>query len=887
MNNHATFSMDTEIIPQNMGETLEMDDTLAALQLLSKHSSGRAQQLSDSLASHLANLTMDIPEFKSPSGASNPLMRSTACADSILNSLTKIASGGSQTSQEIGQLEQEKRELEQDAQAVETALILRKNSDIAAMNISSQKYDVAAEAVSKFLELMKWDRLTDRAKAYAGEYTIQQLENAHRNLRETLLGKYEHAVQKSDLQTLGKLTPLLQQIELEEEAVGLYIRYLQTITSDGMSNNNNANASPPPSHTLMARVYNCAVAVLRHHLPMVSHCLHKAKGDAAVIQLIHFQVEKFAIPLFQQYARDRNLQSVARNAHHVYDILEDRYAGGTDSLVNDGANDDEDAAGSGNDCGFSVEVGSMADVDAAMEEVALCLQHAESYTRFIQHTAREVNKARELRFKARQQSLRMERERQEWATGMSKSQQPVEEEEAVYEALEIFPVRTELDEIVAEVGGYYSGIERCLLLASMQRAFGISEHDSGYCRPLSLQGRSSTVGSRAVQTEIVETCLYAAKRSVQRAFATGHTGTSSAMANFCSDNLGSILMQVMIQRVEQFGVSKLKPGEGLLVGSAGIFNASNLIRQGTNVGSVVVGGQTIDESTRRRKTQQQIATVCATFNDMEVAVNHIQQLESILLDLINRGFPPGVHETEHLRMCVKSLTNVMEGFEAASNGAIDSLVSTLKPRIRSIVGEAVGSEGGSASAFMSSSVIGGGKAVDRTTVRMDYNLDEETYQILQLSEGYITRLCYLIDELVEPLQPYLAPRLWDALFIGVLGVTAKRLETSLRKCQFTALGALTLDSDVRDILSFAKERLDSPELNSNVALYKACLPLSRLLQISKLLSVDDLDDVVDLISSSKRKGNWDLKLEDAKAFLSLRVEFVESKVNQLLRIDVR
>ena len=75
----------------------------------------------------------------------------------------------------------------------------------------------------------------------------------------------------------------------------------------------------------------------------------------------------------------------------------------------------------------------------------------------------------------------------------------------------------------------------------------------------------------------------------------------------------------------------------------------------------------------------------------------------------------------------------------------------------------------------------------------------------------------------------------------------------------------------------------SSEFNSsNVALCNACTPLSRLLQIAKLMNLDDLEDVLDLISSSKRKGNWDLKIEDSKSFLSLRVEFEQSLVEQLL-----
>jgi len=90
---------------------------------------------------------------------------------------------------------------------------------------------------------------------------------------------------------------------------------------------------------------------------------------------------------------------------------------------------------------------------------------------------------------------------------------------------------------------------------------------------------------------------------------------------------------------------------------------------------------------------------------------------------------------------------------------------------------------------------------------------------------------------------------------------------------------------MRDLLSYAKEKLDSPELKSNMALYRACIPLARLLQISRLVNVDDWEDVVDLISSSKREGNRDLKLDDAKVFLSLRREFDSEKVNELLRID--
>jgi conserved oligomeric Golgi complex subunit 4 len=116
------------------------------------------------------------------------------------------------------------------------------------------------------------------------------------------------------------------------------------------------------------------------------------------------------------------------------------------------------------------------------------------------------------------------------------------------------------------------------------------------------------------------------------------------------------------------------------------------------------------------------------------------------------------------------------------------------------------------------------------------------------------------------------------------GLTAPIAVLATHQRRFTALGALSLDSDMRDLLNYAKDRLDCLDYSSNVALMKGCPPLGRLMQIAKLLNVDDLEDVLDLISASKRKGNWDLSIEDTKSILCLRVEFESGRIQDLLRL---
>ena len=859
--------------PKTMAQSLDSESPAESLRALAYVSAAKAERLSQELNLHIASYVVDLPELLSKDN--EDISTTIACADSILQSLTKIATGGTQASQEIRTLEEKKRALEQQAQDVETALSLRRNSDLAAEALSSQKYAVAAQAVHEYTEHKKMNRHTKRALAYAGEYTVQQIETTKRVLCETLLQRYQVAVSSSNLQMLGDLTPLLSLVDMEKDGVSLYLQYLQKIlerdleeakqvkeveekpeglpqsrASQRREEERKKQAPPPPPYVQMARVYNTAVTTLRHHLPMVSHFLHKADGDAATVQLVHVQVEQAVIPLFHSYFQNRQLPLVARNSQRIYALLEERYVGRMEPLSSAEASLTNDM----DDCGFRMEVGALADVDGAMDEAALCLQHAESYQRFVLHTVHEVNKARRLRYEQDRDARRLERERAEWATGMA--QAPVTEKEAPYAPIDILPAHTRLMEVVAELGGYYSGIERCLLLASMQRAFS------------SVPQFSEISNGQAHKTSLVDTCLFAARRSAQRAFATGHCGTASAMINFCGDTLGDVLLEVMTRRAQETGVAKLKPGDGLLDGGISLFSAPVLMKS-----------QADDEAARQLKIQQGIAKACATLNDLEVACHHICELEKLLLGNIEQGFPASV-ESEQLKACVRNLVPIQEYYKTSASDAIENLVDILRPRVRSLVGDSVGSDSSSGASFMTSSV---GK--NPTTVRMNYNLDDAAYKLSQISEGYMARLCTNLHAMIEPLKTYLAPRLADALVIGVLGTVAKRLEGSLRRCHFTALGALSLDSDMRDLLAFAKGMLQSPEYSNSMALYRACAPMARLIQIAKLLNVDDLEDVVDLISSSKRKANWDLKLEDAKAYLSLRVEFEGRKVNELLSID--
>lgn len=727
----------------------------------------------------------------------------------------------------------------------------------------------------------------------------------------------------------------------------------------------------------LAKIYNSAVTHLRHHLPMVAYALGEADGDAALIQLVHVETEKRAVDILREYMTEKELGRTVRRAEAVASKVENRYTGGgggysTSGGGSSGGGGDESeglfgmdesniasvilglgASGGDtvmdvtsrrntaqrNDCGFTIEIGTLSDVDRALEEWALVLQHTESYERFVRHAVEEVRKARRLRqvqkWEERKRSMEIANARSIGDGGgdsggdasvVSSILTPthtgskmattaaavIEDEPEVEDRLEILPPRTALNEVAAEIGGYYSSLERCLLLAGMQRAFIHANFpDESTFTNVAIgtvtAGSSSNTyssiaasGSRALQTILVDECLFAVQRSTLRAFATGHTGVASAAANVCVDVLGRVLLDVLTRRAE-LGASLVKPGEGLLdgqsrLGQVALTFAKTTVAAGKGFrgvpGATVRGGvaRVGDEATTtveamKQRTWLGVARAVASFNDLEVVVDYTKRLEANFLKEIDAGYPRG-HVTEQLRMCVKGLGGVVDAFSQASTRSMEELIATLVPRVKQIVIDAVGQENSSvASNFLGTAVLTPVGAPASAKVVLDYNLDDAAFELSQISEGYIGRLCTSLDELIEPLRIHLLPQLSDGLVLGISGGVAKRLESAIRKSSFTPLGAMSLDSDIRYLMNFVKDRIESPKLKSNVTLCKSCPPLARLNQITVLLNVDDLEDALDLISVSKRKGSWDLKLDDVKTLLSLRVDFEGSKVNDLLQFD--
>ena len=763
------------------------------------------------------------------------LESSLACCESILSSLGKVASGGSQASLELRALEDKRRSADGFADDIAAALKLRHLASTGADALGSRRYADAAKAIQDFKDV----HASDRAMRIAGEPTRRGYERTRSVLQRAILERYRTAVGEGDIGGISDLTPLLSMLDLENDGVGLYLRYsqgaLNTVMTKGLEEDFKLEQEQQLEKeeelagvrlsraeqkrrqeraqaqiticSKLAKIYNAAVTHLRHHLPMVAYALGGADGDAALVQLVHLEVEKRAVEIIKDYCDAKNIHRQEIKADRIAKEIENRYVSENDDSYlessdlfengGDKKNDSHQQMYEYDDFGFQDQFGGLSTLDSSLEEAALLLQHTESYERFIRHAVDEVNKARKLR--AEQKKEQDEHQQQVEAASASVSDTKYTEEKVPekYEEkrlADILPAHTQLNESISEFGGYYSVLEKTLLLAGLQRAIQLqalnANNDMNYSS-LSIVSTSfdASTGSRALQTSMIEECFYAAQRSTLRAFATGHFGTASAAANYSSDIIGRVLYEVLLRRAHHATTQLLKPGEGLIsAANAAAAAINNIMSTAHQTYHKQVNKKTLSMYEQKQRVQRGIARACASINDLEVAAEYSKRLEEKLLREVDETYPKKGHETDQIRMCIKSLVSVTESYSSASLRAVEQLVSTLLPLIRNIIHDAVGQE--STTGFS----LAGGASNNTTAIRMNYDLDDDAYEMAQISEGYINRMCSSLDDTFGMFRVHLAPRLADILLLGVIGAACKRLESSIRRVSFISMIFLEVTS---------------------------------------------------------------------------------------------
>ena len=340
-------------------------------------------------------------------------------------------------------------------------------------------------------------------------------------------------MESKDLEAVFKYCPLLGPLGLAEEGARVYETFAASLLRETLAPLA-AEAPATRAVQLLPRVYNAAASFLNHHLPLVAHGFRAVAADASLIRLVQRECERAAVPVIRRFIREKGLEEKCRWAAGATAAMDDAgvvLVGGADGsgLGGEGLGE-EDGGYIGDEMDPLAGMLPTGELDGLMDEVALVIQHTESYDRFVRFCAAEAQAAAAAATAAACYDNDAGSAERETEGAKTKTPEPV------------LPGATELNAAVAEVSGPFVLLEAYLMRAAVRKALAIDEPPPppllGGAALAAPAGRDDPLGlsrsgaAAAGQTSsCVDDAFYVVRRCARRALVTGHAGTAAAIVN--------------------------------------------------------------------------------------------------------------------------------------------------------------------------------------------------------------------------------------------------------------------------------------------------------------------------------------------------------------------
>lgn len=713
-------------------------------------------------------------------------------------------------------------------------------------------------------------------------------------LKETVMRKVQLAVSRSNLEDVFKFCPLLGPLGLAEEGAKIYESFAERLLKESLDPLV-SEAGKLQAVQLLPKIYNVAAGFLQHHLPLVAHGFKQVNADVSLIRLVQRECEDAAIPVIKGLIKARGLTGKCR-------MVANASPGG----IRGGGEDEEDGGARREEArGESLMSG---DLDALMDELALVIQHTESYDRFVRYLAAEAKKTRS-------------------SSSSSSIQESGTEEN---KEMVVLPAATDLNGAIAEVSGPFAVLEHHLMRSSIHKALEIDElpplapltcHQGGLqgsgiaAASAAGSGREEEVyGPGAVGTgsggapqtsSCVDDTFYVVRRCARRALVTGHAGTASAIVNYINSTLLDELMPVLSAKVRSLREMPLPVGLNPATGAAaapsnssggggrkagaaivaakqhwsrvkggfeaGLETAQQLtavaagsLMGGAGIGLVGGGAGTI---TYYPATEAKLALDrLVMLNNLAACAVYTIKLQQELMAEVPSIFQDDP-STDQLMVCLGEMSETSRQFEQACEEGLQHVGALIKPKIRGFLQDALGvqsHEGGGGE--------GGGEGMGESKV--SYELNEEDFAGNEAVDPWVHRFVEFLGGVLGPIRQRLSDQGFESLKMALVDYLVKRLEYLLMRKSFTQLGGLQFDKDLRCLLAFFPSGgEDGGRKGGRGGMRER---FARLMQMNQLLNLDVPTDIVDVFGGPLSK----LTSEEALNVMKLRVDWEETEIGK-------
>ena len=157
-----------------------------------------------------------------------------------------------------------------------------------------------------------------------------------------------------------------------------------------------------------------------------------------------------------------------------------------------------------------------------------------------------------------------------------------------------------------------------------------------------------------------------------------------------------------------------------------------------------------------------------------------------------------------------------------------------------------------------------------------YDLNEFEFEENQANDPFAKAYITHLHEMLTGLKVCLHKESFGQLLVQVATCTAELILSGMEKHEFTALGGLQLDKDIRIVLSYFVSNINELECD-NVSPRDVRHAFRTLHQSAALLNLDELEEVYEIYQSSFRGVQWSIDANTVRKWLLKRIEFATQK----------
>ncbi|RHY26428.1 hypothetical protein DYB32_007619 [Aphanomyces invadans] len=378
-----------------------------------------------------------------------------------------------------------------------------------------------------------------------------------------------------------------------------------------------------------------------------------------------------------------------------------------------------------------------------------------------------------------------------------------------------------LNQCVQDLAGYYCSLEEQSLLYAAKKALALEE-----MRSVVLEGDQLVPLS-----SIVDEIFYVARLSGARALATGHVDSACGVLNVIATLVQATVGDVFKSRVQNV----LKDSTGVFGGAAlgllATLNPKQLRDHMANqlqatLGKKVPGGYLSSPPTSNPRTSTTNAAIATQPKGASGATG--------MTLVMRRSFMPllGLEETA-------------SEYKALLSTYHDTVIQSMfQPKVASTV----------APLFK----------------RISYDLTEVQFTANEANDPFVHALVQAVATWVEPFEAHLSRTNFATLMEGAADVVVDTVSAMVWTKSFNQLGALQLEKEVRVLAGYFGAKCHHSTRHDQT--------FASLRQTVLVLTVDSLDDIVDVVGRPTKGVEWKVPKERVTDLLHLRVEFSTAAV---------